>query len=133
MKVIEVSSSLKEEMIDITYNVTKIVQEEKIENGICIIYTPHTTAGVIINENADPDVKRDILMMLKKIIPENISYSHTEGNSPAHIKSAVIGNSRIILINKGKLSLGTWEGIFFCEFDGPRRRKVYIEVIRSKD
>ncbi len=119
-------------MIDITYNVTKVVQEEKIENGICIIYTPHTTAGIIINENADPDVKRDILMMLKKIVPENISYSHTEGNSPAHIKSAVIGNSRIVPINKGKLSLGTWEGIFFCEFDGPRRRKVYVEILKSQ-
>ncbi len=129
MKAIEVFSSSKEEMIDITHIVAKVIQDEKIENGICLIYTPHTTAGIIINENADPDVKRDILMMLKKLVPESIPYSHTEGNSPAHIKSAIIGNSRIVPINKGKLSLGTWEGIFFCEFDGPRRRKVYLEVL----
>lgn len=132
MKIIEVSSSSKEEMIDITPSVRKIVKDEKVENGICLIYTPHTTAGIVINENADPDVKRDILMMLNKIIPENMPYSHTEGNSPAHIKSAIIGNSRIIPVNNGSLSLGTWEGIFFCEFDGPRRRKVYVEIIEGQ-
>lgn len=131
MRIIEISSSLKEEMIDITNDVRKVVREEKIENGICLIYTPHTTAGVMINENADPDVKRDILSMLKKIIPENHPYSHTEGNAPAHIKSAIIGNSRIVPVNNGILSLGTWEGIFFCEFDGPRRRKVYVEVVKA--
>lgn len=132
MKIIEISSSSKEEMIDITSKVKKIVEEEGIQNGICLIYTPHTTAGIIINENADPDVKRDILTMLKKIVPENLPYSHSEGNAPAHIKSAMIGNSRIIPLNKGSLSLGTWEGIFFCEFDGPRRRKVYVEIIKSQ-
>lgn len=132
MKIIEISSSSKEEMIDITSKVKKIVEEEGIQNGICLIYTPHTTAGIIINENADPDVKRDILTMLKKIVPENLPYSHSEGNAPAHIKSAIIGNSRIIPLNKGSLSLGTWEGIFFCEFDGPRRRKVYVEIIKSQ-
>lgn len=89
---------------------------------------PNTTAGIIINENADPDVKKDILMILKKLVPESLSYSHTEGNSPAHIKSAIIGNSRIVFINKGKLSLGTWEGTFLCEFDVPRR-KVYLEIL----
>jgi secondary thiamine-phosphate synthase enzyme len=129
MKVIEVCSTSKEEMIDITHNVEQIVQKENIENGICLVYTPHTTAGIIINENADPDVRRDILMMLKKLVPESLPYSHTEGNSPAHIKSAIIGNSRIVPINKGRLSIGTWEGIFFCEFDGPRKRKVYLEVL----
>jgi len=128
MKVIEVCSTSKEEMIDITHNVEQIVQKENIENGICLVYTPHTTAGIIINENADPDVRRDILMMLKKLVTESLPYSHTEGNSPAHIKSAIIGNSRIVQINKGRLSIGTWEGIFFCEFDGPRKRKVYLEV-----
>ncbi len=132
MRIIEISSSSKEEFIDITNNVAKIVKEENIENGLCIIYTPHTTAGIVINENADPDVKRDILMMLKKIIPENLPYSHTEGNAPAHIKSAIIGNSRIVPISKGTLSLGTWEGIFFCEFDGPRRRKVYVEILKNQ-
>lgn len=129
MKVIEILSSSKEEMIDITNIVAEAIQDEKIENGICLVYTPHTTAGIIINENADPDVKKDILMILKKLVPESLPYSHTEGNSPAHIKSAIIGNSRIVPINKGKLSLGTWEGIFFCEFDGPRRRKVYLEIL----
>lgn len=132
MKIIEISSSSKEEMIDITSKVKKIVEEEGIQNGICLIYTPHTTAGIIINENADPDVKRDILTMLRKIVPENLPYSHSEGNAPAHIKSAMIGNSRIIPLNKGSLSLGTWEGIFFCEFDGPRRRKVYVEIVKSQ-
>lgn len=129
MKVIEILSSSKVEMIDITNIVAEAIQDEKIENGICLVYTPHTTAGIIINENADPDVKKDILMILKKLVPESLPYSHTEGNSPAHIKSAIIGNSRIVPINKGKLSLGTWEGIFFCEFDGPRRRKVYLEIL----
>ena len=119
-------------MIDITPHIENFVEKEGVENGICIIYTPHTTSGIMINENADPDVKRDILMMLNRLVPEGIPYSHTEGNSPAHIKSAVIGNSRIVPINKGKLCLGTWEGIFLCEFDGPRRRKVYIEILRSK-
>jgi secondary thiamine-phosphate synthase enzyme len=132
MKVLEISSSLKEELIDITPHIENFVEKEGVENGICIIYTPHTTSGIMINENADPDVKRDILMMLNRLVPEGIPYSHTEGNFPAHIKSAVIGNSRIVPIHKGKLCLGTWEGIFLCEFDGPRRRKVYIEILRSK-
>ncbi|MGQ9618395.1 MAG: secondary thiamine-phosphate synthase enzyme YjbQ [Candidatus Aminicenantia bacterium] len=125
------TTSRKEEMIDITPFIKRTLEEEKIENGICIVYTPHTTAGITINENADPSVKGDILMTLNKIFHENLPYRHTEGNSPAHIKSAIIGNSRIVFVDKGVLSLGTWEGIFFCEFDGPRKRKILVEIIKK--
>ncbi len=128
MKVLEIKTNTREEFIDITPLVEKVVRKSGENEGICYIYVPHTTAGIIINENADPSVKRDILMALDKLIPESWSYNHMEGNSPAHIKSSLIGHSVSLLIEKGRLALGTWQGIFFCEFDGPRRRKIYIEV-----
>ncbi len=132
MKMIEVKSLSREEMVDITREVAEMVREENVDNGICIIYTPHTTAGITINENADPDVKRDILMALGKIVLDDFPYKHSEGNSPAHIKSAIIGNSRIVFVEEGRLCLGTWEGIFLCEFDGPRKRRVFVEIIRNE-
>lgn len=100
-----------------------------IRNGLCLIYVPHTTAAVTINENADPSVKRDIISTLKKIVPDSLPYSHLEGNSPAHIKASLVGPSTSIIIENGELALGTWQGIFFCEFDGPRRRKVYMRAL----
>ncbi|MFW6131016.1 MAG: secondary thiamine-phosphate synthase enzyme YjbQ [Candidatus Aminicenantaceae bacterium] len=128
MRIIEVKTQKKEEFIDITSRIKKEVENSGIENGMCVVYIPHTTSGVTINESADPSVKEDIVMTMKKLIPDSLPYSHAEGNSPAHIKSSLIGSSVNIIIHKGNLSLGTWQGIFFCEFDGPRNRKVFIKI-----
>jgi len=128
MKVLEVPSHSKEEFIDITPRVNEFISSSSNKNGFCLIYVPHTTAGVTINENADPSVKKDIIMSLRKIVPDSLSYSHLEGNSPAHIKASLVGSSVTVMFEDGKLSLGTWQGIFFCEFDGPRRRKVYLKI-----
>ncbi len=128
MKVIEVRTPSKETFVDITGRVMKEVSSSGTQNGICCVYVPHTTAGVTINENADPSVKEDILMTLRKIVPDSLPYSHSEGNSPAHMKASLIGSSVNILIEKGELSLGTWQGIFFCEFDGPRNRRAFIKI-----
>jgi len=129
MKIVEVKTHQREEFIDITSVIENLVRESGKNKGICFVYVPHTTAGITINENADPSVKRDILMAMDKLIPYVWEYQHSEGNSPAHIKASLVGNSISIIIEDGKLALGTWQGIFFCEFDGPRRRKVYIEII----
>lgn len=128
MKIISVKSVSTEEFIDITGQVMAAVKELNKSEGLCCIYTPHTTAAVTINENADPSVKRDILAGLRSLNFENVHYLHAEGNSPAHIKSSLVGASEMVIIDKGKLQLGTWQGIYFCEFDGPRSRKVYVSV-----
>ena len=128
---IDISTSKKQELVDITPKIKKIVSESKVKEGLCIIYCPHTTAGLTINENADPDVKKDIIMALEKIVPENADYSHAEGNSTAHIKSSILGNSLNILVKNSKLFLGTWQGILFFEGDGPRNRKVIINIIKN--
>lgn len=128
MKTISLKSVSREELIDITEHVESIVRESKISEGLCCIYTPHTTAAVTINENADPSVKRDIIAGLGSINLENVHYLHNEGNSAAHIKSSLIGASETVIIDGGRLQLGTWQGIYFCEFDGPRNRKVYIAI-----
>jgi secondary thiamine-phosphate synthase enzyme len=119
-------------IIDITQQIQLIVKESGIKDGICYVFIPHTTAGVTINENADPDVKSDMLMEINKVIPFNDSYRHTEGNSAAHIKASLFGNSETIFLKEGRLQLGTWQGIFFCEFDGPRTRKVWVNLIKSE-
>lgn len=129
MKEISVQTRSRFEMIDITAEVQKAVSEDKIESGICLIYTPHTTAAVTINENADPDVPRDILAALDKAVPLNANYRHMEGNSAAHVKASLVGASELVIIEKGRIVLGTWQSIFFCEFDGPRSRKVFISII----
>jgi len=128
-EVIEIESKNREEMISITDKVSEIIRKAKIKEGICVIYVPHTTAGVTINEDADPSVKKDILNHLSKIIPYNESYSHIEGNADAHIKASIIGSSVNVIISNGELLLGRWQGIFFCEFDGPRRRKIYLKIL----
>jgi secondary thiamine-phosphate synthase enzyme len=128
MRIINIRSASPEELIDITGEVASAVKEMNISEGLCCIYTPHTTAAVTINENADPAVKRDILAGLKSLNLEKVHYLHGEGNSAAHIKSSMIGASEIVIIDNGRLQLGTWQGIYFCEFDGPRERKVYISV-----
>ena len=129
MKEISLETHSRCEMIDITATVQKAAGEEKIESGLCLVYTPHTTAAITINENADPDVPRDILAALERAVPFSANYRHAEGNSAAHVKSSLIGASELIIIEKGRLVLGTWQSIFFCEFDGPRTRKVLISII----
>jgi secondary thiamine-phosphate synthase enzyme len=128
MRKIEVKTRTKEELIDITSRVKEEVSHSGMKNGICHVYIPHTTAGVTINENADPSVKEDILMTMKKLVPDNLPYKHSEGNSPAHVKASLVGSSVNVIIEEGELQLGTWQGIFFCEFDGPRSRRAYIKI-----
>jgi secondary thiamine-phosphate synthase enzyme len=129
MKEISLQTHSSVEMIDITAAVQKAAGEEKIEEGVCLVYTPHTTAAVTINENADPDVPRDILAALDRAVPFSVDYRHAEGNSAAHVKSSLVGASELVIIEKGRLVLGTWQSIFFCEFDGPRTRKCIIKFL----
>lgn len=129
---ISISSRSHEELIDITGEVMNAVRESGVPEGICVIYTPHTTAGITINENADPDVRRDIIRGLAHFQFEKVDFAHMEGNSPAHLKSSLVGCSETVMINEGKLVLGTWQGIYFCEFDGPRQRKVLVKIIRDR-
>jgi len=129
MKEISLQTHSSVEMIDITAAVQKAAGEEKIEEGVCLVYTPHTTAAVTINENADPDVPRDILAALDRAVPFFADYRHAEGNSAAHVKSSLVGASELVIIEKGRLVLGTWQSIFFCEFDGPRTRKCIIKFL----
>ncbi len=117
------------EFIRLDSDIQKVVSESGVKNGACTIFAPHTTAAITINENADPDVVRDIIAETEKVIPWSDGYRHMEGNSAAHIKSSLIGASETILIQGGRLKLGTWQSIYFCEFDGPRHRKVWIQVI----
>ncbi len=122
----------RNQFIDITRQVESIVLQSGVKRGICVIYVPHTTAGVTINENADPTVRKDIISSLEKLIPwREPFYEHAEGNSAAHIKSSLIGCNQTVIVQEGKLLLGTWQGIYFCEFDGPRTRKVYVKVIEG--
>jgi secondary thiamine-phosphate synthase enzyme len=128
MKILTIQSHRKEDLIDITDRIQEAVISEGLKNGICFVYIPHTTAGVTINENADPSVKTDILMALRKTVPDSLPYTHTEGNSQAHVKSSLVGSSLSVIIENGSLALGTWQGIFFCEFDGPRSRKFFVHT-----
>jgi len=123
-----VSTNRKTEFINIDNYIRKTVDEAGISEGQCVVFIPHTTAGVTINENADPDVRRDIDAHLNKLIPANGGYRHSEGNSDGHIKSSIIGQSLTLIISGGKPVLGTWQSVFFCEFDGPRNRKVIIRA-----
>jgi len=129
LKIFSVPTHNRIEMLDITSDVQKIVQESKQQEGLCCVFIPHTTAGITINENADPSVQEDILYELNKVIPFEDNYNHLEGNSAGHIKSSLIGSSINIIIENGKLKLGTWQGIYFCEFDGPRTRKAWVKII----
>lgn len=127
----QVRTSKQIEFIDITRYVQEAVEKTGVEEGVCFIFIPHTTAAVTINENADPSVSQDIIMELNKVIPAQDRYQHLEGNSPAHIKASLVGSSQTVLIESGKLALGTWQGIFFCEFDGPRNRNVHVKVLKT--
>jgi secondary thiamine-phosphate synthase enzyme len=128
MEAIDVSTHSRTEMIDVTRQIGECVRKSGVKHGTCTIYVPHTTAAVTINEGADPSVKSDIVGTLNRLVPFEAGYSHVEGNSAAHIKSTIVGVSRTVPIEDGALALGTWQSVFFCEFDGPRRRKLYVSV-----
>ena len=130
--ILSVKTQAKTELIDVTSDINEAVQKSGIEQGLCMLYVPHTTAAVTINESADPSVKADMLMMLNKIIPWEAGYRHLEGNSAAHIKTTLVGSSELIAIEGRRLVLGTWQGIFFCEFDGPRNRKLQVRIIEER-
>jgi len=133
MQTFQVKTSTQTEFIDITHSVQEAVKKMGVKDGICVIFIPHTTAAVTINENADPSVIHDIVMEMNKIVPFKDQYHHLEGNSPAHIKTSLVGCSQIVFVESGKLVLGTWQGIFFCEFDGPRNRKVQVKILETKE
>jgi secondary thiamine-phosphate synthase enzyme len=125
-----VETSARVQMIDVTSRVEKLVREKNVRDGFVIIQNPHTTAAITINENADPDVQHDLLKKLAALVPKNESYyQHGEGNSDSHVKTALVGNSVTVLIENGKLVLGRWQGIFFCEFDGPRERQLKVKLV----
>jgi secondary thiamine-phosphate synthase enzyme len=128
----QVKSSRRTDFIDITRSIQEVIRKSGVGDGVCHIFIPHTTAAVTINENADPSVTQDIMMMLNKLIPSEDDYRHLEGNSPAHIKSSLMGCSKTVFVESGNLVLGTWQGIFFCEFDGPRSRKVCVKVVKEE-
>jgi secondary thiamine-phosphate synthase enzyme len=117
------------QLLDVTAAVAKMVQDSGVQSGICYVYVPHTTAGVIINENADPDVAADMEAALARLVPKDSGYRHAEGNADSHIKTALVGTSATIFISGGQLELGRWQGVFFCEFDGPRTRRLRVKIV----
>lgn len=129
MDTIEIRTRKREELIDLTREIGRIVAESGRADGLCTVFVPHTTAGATINENSDPDVKADILMALQNFVPDALPYAHAEGNSPAHVKASLVGSSVSVIVAEGRLQLGTWQGICLCEFDGPRTRQVWVNVI----
>lgn len=131
MKTIDISTSTRSQLVDITARVQQAVAESGVKDGLCVLWVPHTSAGITINENADPSVARDILMELDKRIPWEDGYAHSEGNSSAHVKSTLVGCEKTLLIEDGRLALGTWQGVYFCEFDGPRKRQVWVKFLSS--
>ena len=128
MQTISVKTSSRVEMVDITAQVADAIRDEGIQDGLAVVFVPHTTAGVTINENADPDVARDIRSHLDKLVPPGAGYAHAEGNADAHIKSSLFGPSLVLIVSGGRPVLGTWQAVYFCEGDGPRRRKVHVAV-----
>ena len=128
---IPLKTGRRSELVDITGKVQGVVSKSGVKEGTCVVYCPHTTVGITINENADPSVKADILDALEKLVPANAGYAHAEGNSDSHIKASLMGNSRTIIVTQGKLALGTWESLYFAEFDGPRQRKLLVKIIEG--
>jgi secondary thiamine-phosphate synthase enzyme len=132
MTALEIRTGAREELVDITAAVRDAVRTSGVVDGICLVFVPHTTAAVAVNECADPDVKSDILTALKKAAPDSLAYRHSEGNSPAHVKSTLVGSSLGLIVEGGALALGAWQGVFLCEFDGPRTRKVWVRVMSAR-
>ena len=131
MKVIEIRTAAREALVDLTAEVGRLAAASGVADGLCVVFVPHTTAAVTINENADPDVKSDILMALRKAVPDSLPYEHAEGNSPAHVKASLVGSSVAVIVAGGRLQLGTWQGICLCEFDGPRTRQAWVQVLEK--
>ncbi len=131
MEKINIKTTKRVDLIDITNQIENVVSQSKVKDGVCSIFCPHTTAGLTINENADPSVRRDIINTLNRLVPESAGYSHSEGNADSHIKSSIFGSSLTIFIEGGQLAFGTWQGIYFCESDGPRSREVWVKVIKE--
>jgi len=129
MQEIAIRTQHHTQFINIDAHIQRAVADSGIENGVCHVFVPHTTAGVTINENADPDVVRDITETLERLVPWRNNYAHTEGNSAAHVKASLMGFNQTVLVENGRLALGTWQSIYFCEFDGPRSRKVWVTVL----
>lgn len=128
---LSVKTGTRTELVDITPRVGQAVAQSGVESGVVHVYSPHTTCGLTINENADPSVKTDILMVLNQVVPWKADYQHLEGNSPAHVKTTVAGPSLTVFVDGGRMVLGTWQGIFLCEFDGPRTRNVLVKVVQD--
>ncbi|WP_456325243.1 secondary thiamine-phosphate synthase enzyme YjbQ [Desulfonauticus submarinus] len=131
MQILEIRTTQREELKDITQLISQEIKKQSWQDGILTIFSPHTTGGITINEGADPSVAQDIIKTLKRVIPLNWDYSHLEGNSDAHIKTSLIGSSEQVIVSNGKIMLGTWQKIFFAEFDGPRNRKVWLQFIKN--
>ncbi|HQE04647.1 MAG: secondary thiamine-phosphate synthase enzyme YjbQ [Tepidanaerobacteraceae bacterium] len=129
MEIVTIETTGRNQMIDITSTVRAYVKRSGIKDGVCFVFVPHTTAAVTINENADPDVVHDILSTLSKLVPYKDNYRHIEGNSDAHVKASLMGNTATVIVSNGDLVLGTWQSLFFCEFDGPRRRRLMIKAV----
>ena len=130
MERINIKTTKRAELVDITADVQNIVTNKKIKDGVCLVFCTHTTAGLTINENADPEVRSDMISALHKLVPVNAGYEHSEGNSDSHIKSSLFGASLTVFVEGGQLALGTWQGIFFCESDGPRSREIWVKVLQ---
>jgi len=128
-EVIEVSTKYAQQLVEVTSMIRERVRRSGVKNGVCFIYVPHTTAGITVNENADPSVITDILTTLDRLIPVDGDYRHLEGNAHAHVKASIVGHSAILLVEDGEPVLGTWQGVFLCEFDGPRRRKILLKIM----
>jgi secondary thiamine-phosphate synthase enzyme len=131
MKALRIKTSKRTQFVDITREVEHVVRDSGVSNGVCYVFAPHTTAGVVINEHADPDVARDVEGVFDRLIPHEGPYRHAEGNTDSHMKAILTGTSQTVLVEAGKLALGTWQGIFLCEFDGPRQRTVFVKVARD--
>jgi secondary thiamine-phosphate synthase enzyme len=131
MKTISIRTSKRNDLVDITDEVRRLVRESGVKEGICVLFCPHTTAGLTINENADPSVRLDISDHLSDLVPERKIYKHLEGNADSHIKSVLVGQSLSLIIENGDIVLGTWQGVFFCEFDGPRNRKILVKILEG--
>ncbi|MBO3754484.1 MAG: YjbQ family protein [Candidatus Brockarchaeota archaeon] len=128
-EIIEVSTKTRQQLIEVTSAIRERVRRSGVNKGVCLIHVPHTTAGITLNENADPSVARDILNTLNRLIPVEGDYTHLEGNAHAHVKASIVGHNAILFIEDGELILGTWQGVFLCEFDGPRRRRILLKII----
>jgi secondary thiamine-phosphate synthase enzyme len=132
IKELSVNTGKNCELVEVTSRIQEVVSESGVKTGICKLFVPHTTAGILINENADPSVKADIIAALSRIVPEDAGYSHAEGNSPGHVKASLTGHSLEVFVVSGRLKLGTWQGIYFGEFDGPRSRKLWVSIDPGK-